>query len=182
MGGCDGWCHRAWLSRHRGRGARVLAALNCTFVGTNSNGCDPAISLQRTAGISGAFSCKRAFVERLPKIGAGYAGAGFSLSACRSQDDAGLLQIWGSRLMATIAEKLAASLLAASGTRAISDLHRAAALARNLRRPDIAESLAEIAEAAEREWMRGAHSKHASASEKELVAGPAEESSSFNRF
>ena len=53
--------------------------------------------------------------------------------------------------MATIAEKLAASLLAASGTRAISDLHTAAALARELRKPDIAESLAEIAE---REWMR----------------------------
>ena len=56
--------------------------------------------------------------------------------------------------MATIAEKLAASLVAASGARAISDLHAAAALARDRRRPDIAESLAEIAEAAEREWMR----------------------------
>jgi len=56
--------------------------------------------------------------------------------------------------MASIAEKLAASLLAASGTRAISDLHTAAALARDLRRPDIAESLVEIAEAAERQWTR----------------------------
>ena len=58
------------------------------------------------------------------------------------------------QLMATIAEKLAASLLAVSGRRAIADLHTAAALARDLCRPDIAESLAEMAEAAEREWMR----------------------------
>lgn len=56
--------------------------------------------------------------------------------------------------MATTAEKLAARILTASGTRAISDLHTAAALARDLRRPDIAQSLAEIAEAAEREWTR----------------------------
>ena len=48
-------------------------------------------------------------------------------------------------------QDLAASLLAVSGRRAVSDLHAAAALARDLRRPDIAESLLEIAEAAERE-------------------------------
>ena len=54
--------------------------------------------------------------------------------------------------MATISGKLAARMLAASGTRAISDLHTAAASARDLRRPDIAASLAEIAEVAERQW------------------------------
>ena len=56
--------------------------------------------------------------------------------------------------MAYVAETLAARILAASGLRAISDLHRAASLANEMCRPDIAESLAEIAEAAEREWMR----------------------------
>lgn len=56
--------------------------------------------------------------------------------------------------MASIAEKLAADMLAASGSRAITDLHRAASLAYQLRKPDIAEPLTEIAEAAERVWMR----------------------------
>ena len=56
--------------------------------------------------------------------------------------------------MPTISEKLAARMLATSGTRAISDLHAAAAIAHEMRKPDIAESLAEIAEAAERQWMR----------------------------
>ena len=53
-----------------------------------------------------------------------------------------------------MAETLAARILATSGLRAISDLHRAASLAHEMRRPDIAESLDEIAEAAERQWMR----------------------------
>ena len=56
--------------------------------------------------------------------------------------------------MRNMAQDLATSLLALSGQRAIADLHTAAALARDLGRPDIAESLAEIAEAAERQWTR----------------------------
>ena len=33
MGGCHGRCHRAWLSRHRGCRARVVASLNAALWG-----------------------------------------------------------------------------------------------------------------------------------------------------
>ena len=56
--------------------------------------------------------------------------------------------------MARTADRVAARILAASGFGAISDLHRAASLARELRRPEIAETLAEIAAAAENQLMR----------------------------
>ena len=52
------------------------------------------------------------------------------------------------------AEKLAARMLTASGVRAIWDAYVAASAAHGLGRPDIAESLINIAEAAEREWMQ----------------------------
>ena len=57
--------------------------------------------------------------------------------------------------MRNMAQDLATTLLAASGRRVIADLHNAAALARDLRRPEIAASLAEIAEAAERQSLGG---------------------------
>ena len=56
--------------------------------------------------------------------------------------------------MAATTETLAARILTASGSRAISDLYKAASLAKEMHRPDIAESLAEIAEAAQRQWLR----------------------------
>ncbi len=56
--------------------------------------------------------------------------------------------------MATIAEKLAASLLAVSGRQAISDIYGAVATAYERGKPEVAGALIEIAEAAEREWMR----------------------------
>jgi 5,10-methenyltetrahydromethanopterin hydrogenase len=56
--------------------------------------------------------------------------------------------------MSSTADRLAARILAASGAGGISDLHRAASLARELRRPEIAETLAEIAEAAENQLIR----------------------------
>jgi hypothetical protein len=64
------------------------------------------------------------------------------------------LQVRGDRLVATMAEKLAASLLAVSGRRAISDIRLAIVTACGLGRPDVAASLTEIAEAAERQWIR----------------------------
>ena len=64
------------------------------------------------------------------------------------------MQIRGDRLVATTAEKLAASLLAVSGRRAISDIRLAIVTARGLGRPDVAASLTEIAEAAERQRIR----------------------------
>jgi hypothetical protein len=65
-----------------------------------------------------------------------------------------------------MAQDIAASLLAVSGRRAIADLYGAAAAACQLGKPDVAGSLIEIAEAAERQWMRGVHSKHPSDREK----------------
>jgi hypothetical protein len=55
-------------------------------------------------------------------------------------------------MMRNMAQDLATTLLAVSGKRVIADLHTAAALARDLRRPEVASSLAEIAEAAERQF------------------------------
>jgi hypothetical protein len=74
-----------------------------------------------------------------------------------------------------MAQDLAESLLAVSGRRVIADLYGAATAARQLGKLDVAGSLIEIAEAAERQWMRRVHSKHAPASQKELVAGPGPE-------
>jgi hypothetical protein len=66
-----------------------------------------------------------------------------------------------------MAQDIAASLLAVSGRRAIADLYGAAAAACQLGKPDVAGSLIEIiAEDAERQWMRGVHSKHPSDREK----------------
>lgn len=52
-----------------------------------------------------------------------------------------------------IAEKLASTMLAHNGLAAIWDLHLAAAAARGAGKLDIAASLIEIAEAAERLWL-----------------------------
>jgi hypothetical protein len=52
----------------------------------------------------------------------------------------------------TIAEKLAGNMLAHSGIAAIWDLHLAAVAAKDAGKRDIAASLVEIAEAAERLW------------------------------
>lgn len=51
-------------------------------------------------------------------------------------------------------ERLARSMLTQSGVRAIWDAHLAASAAYGLGRFDMADSLIEIAEAAEREWIR----------------------------
>ena len=51
------------------------------------------------------------------------------------------------------AEKIASRMLTLSGVAAIWDAYLAAAAAHGLGRPDLAESLIQIAEAAEREWM-----------------------------
>jgi len=59
-------------------------------------------------------------------------------------------------------QDLAASLLAVSGRRAIADLYGAAAAARQLGKPEVAGSLLEIAEAAQREWTRRAELRDAS--------------------
>ena len=53
------------------------------------------------------------------------------------------------------AEKIASQMLALSGMVAIWDAYLAASAAHGLGRPDLAESLIQIAEAAEREWMSG---------------------------
>ena len=54
----------------------------------------------------------------------------------------------------TQAEALASKMLALTGVRAIWDINLAAAAVYRLGRPDLAETLADIADAAEREWMR----------------------------
>jgi hypothetical protein len=55
-------------------------------------------------------------------------------------------------LTRTIAEKLAGNMLAHNGIAAIWDLHLAAVAAKDAGKTDIATSLVEIAEAAERIW------------------------------
>jgi len=55
-------------------------------------------------------------------------------------------------LTRTIAEKLAGNMLAHNGIAAIWDLHLAAVAAKDAGKTDIAASLVEIAEAAERIW------------------------------
>ena len=52
------------------------------------------------------------------------------------------------------AEKLASKMLAEHGIAAIWDIHVAAAAAYGLGRTDVATSLIEVAEAAEREWLK----------------------------
>jgi hypothetical protein len=56
--------------------------------------------------------------------------------------------------MVITATRLAASMLDSSGIKAIWDAHLAAAAAYGLGKHDLAETLVEIAEAAEREWTR----------------------------
>ena len=51
------------------------------------------------------------------------------------------------------AQKLALRMLSASGVRAIWDTYVAAAAVHGLGRPDLAEALIAIADAAEREWV-----------------------------
>ena len=52
----------------------------------------------------------------------------------------------------TVAEKLASRMLASNGVAAIWDLHLAAAAAKGAGKVEVAASLIEIAEAAERVW------------------------------
>ena len=62
-------------------------------------------------------------------------------------------------LTQTLAEKLATRMLAHSGIAAIWDLHVAAAAAKGLGKHEMAASLVEIAEAAERLWLAEAFAK-----------------------
>ena len=56
----------------------------------------------------------------------------------------------------TQAEALASKMLALTGVQAIWDINLAAAAVYGLGRPDLAKTLVDIADAAEREWMRRA--------------------------
>jgi hypothetical protein len=65
-------------------------------------------------------------------------------------------------------ERLASRMLAYTGVQAIRDMHVAASAAYGLGRTDVAASLIEIAEAAEREWL----SREAAVSKERTAARP----------
>ena len=83
------------------------------------------------------------------------AEAGLSLANRGSKEVAPPVRVRDGRLSQATAERIASRMLALSGVAAIWDAYLAAAAAHGLGTPDLAESLIQIAEAAEREWMSG---------------------------
>jgi hypothetical protein len=83
------------------------------------------------------------------------AQARFSLANRSSREVEPRVRVRDGRLSQATAERIASRMLALSGVVAIWDAYLAAAAAHGLGTPDLAESLIQIAEAAEREWMSG---------------------------